>query len=261
MLSNHQRNFVKIFSNLARYHHRYEVFRDFIEMASISLENSILKSPEKEDKYLSIAKRYEQHDMNEFPKLLSELVLGLEEQPSDFLGGLFMELDLGSKDFGQFFTPYSLSLLMAKVNVGELTAELARKPFVTLSEPTCGGGGMIIAFYQAMLDEGYNPQTQLHVTCVDLDATAARMCYVQCSLLGIPCEVFIGNTLTMEMRSSMKTPAHYLGFWDVKLKRSYDISEENKSGIILDSVVEPDVISAPAALVAPSVLEGQLGLF
>ena len=105
---------------------------------------------------------------------------------------------------------------MAALTHGE-TLKLIDKPFVTLSEPACGSGSMCIAFAETMRENGYNPQQQLWVQCWDIDQLAAEMCYLQLSLLHIPAEIVIGDTLSLEVRSVMRTPAHHLGFWDSKL--------------------------------------------
>ncbi|MGH5832872.1 N-6 DNA methylase, partial [Serratia marcescens] len=86
---------------------------------------------------------------------------------------------------------------------------LENEPYITLSEPTCGAGGMVIAFAKVMLARGYNPQTQLRADCVDIDPVAARMCYIQLSLLGIPARVVIGNSLTLKYQREMYTPFWY----------------------------------------------------
>jgi hypothetical protein len=66
----------------------------------------------------------------------------------------------------------------------------------------------------------------MHATCIDIDATAAHMAYVQLSLLHIPAIVVHGNTLSMEQWGYWLTPAHVLGFWDAKLKREASARRE-----------------------------------
>lgn len=94
--------------------------------------------------------------------------------------------------------------------MGQRVQELADgAPYITLDEPTCGAGGMVIAAAKVLLDRGYNPQTQLLVQCTDLDPVAARMCYVQLSLLGIPACVRVGNSLSQRITHEMYTPFWY----------------------------------------------------
>jgi hypothetical protein len=45
------------------------------------------------------------------------------------------------------------------------------------------------------------------------------MCYVQLTLWNVPAEVIVGNSLTLEVREVFRTPAHYMGMWDTKLKQ------------------------------------------
>ena len=92
-----------------------------------------------------------------------------------------------------------------------------KQPFITLSEPTCGADGMVLAFVKVMLSQGHNPARKLWVQCVDIDRLAALMCYVQLSLWHVPAQVVVGNSLTLETREVFYTPAHYMGAWDIRL--------------------------------------------
>lgn len=207
--------FKRLFLQTAPYHHNYKVFDDFVTCFAIALHNGINKDQELEDKYLSIISNYEKQDAMKFAELCAILVSAYEEEGfCDLLGELYMELEISSKQLGQFFTPYCVSKLMADLTFDENT--IKTQEYVTLSEPTCGSGGMLIAYAEAMKNAGFNPQKQLLVTCVDIDQTAAMMCYIQLSLLGIPGEVIIGNTLTMEFSRSMKTFTYILDNWNTK---------------------------------------------
>ena len=55
-----------------------------------------------------------------------------------------------------------------------------------------------IATAQALRDEGINYQQAMHATCIDIDATAVHMAYVQLTLLHIPVIVIHGNALSLE---------------------------------------------------------------
>jgi hypothetical protein len=45
-------DFIRIFNGIARHRHRYEVFRDFVTMAAISLHNVVHMNDELEQEYL-----------------------------------------------------------------------------------------------------------------------------------------------------------------------------------------------------------------
>ena len=98
-------------------------------------------------------------------------------------------------------------------------AALATQPFITMQEPACGAGGMVLALVKTLIDAGHNPADALWVQCIDIDRTAALMCFVQLTLWHVPAEVVVGNTLTLEMREVWHTPAHHLGFWTNKLRK------------------------------------------
>lgn len=213
--------FVRSFNRIAAHRHRYEVFRDFVTMAAISMHNAIHQAPALEEEYLRIVKRYERDQVTELCSLLAKLVVLLEPEPQDVLGPLYMELELGNTNTGQFFTPHEISELMARLTYGEELKTL-HKPFITLSEPACGAGGMVLAFVKVMLSHGHDPAKRLWVQCQDVDRTAALMCYLQLSLWNVPGAVIVGNTLAMEVREVFYTPAHYLGFWEYRLRNRTD---------------------------------------
>ena len=211
-------NFVRLFKTIAPHHHRYEVFRDFVTMSAYSLQNAVHFDQAIEDEYLQLASKYNKADLIGISNLLAEVVMGLERQIGDYLGSTFMSLELGSDHIGQFFTPYEVSRMMAKVT-GEDDITLPEgQDFITVSEPAAGAGGMVIAFTEAFMEAGFNPQTQLWASCWDIDPVAARMCFIQLSLLHIPAEVVVGNTLSGKVYQVMHTPAHHLGLWDLKLR-------------------------------------------
>ena len=241
--------FVNAFNGIARHRHRYEVFRDFVTMAAISLHNAIRKDEKLEAEYLVIVKRYSREEVTEIGGLLTRLVLLMDAEPRDVLGPLYMELELGNTNTGQFFTPHEISELMARITYGEELKTLD-KPFITVSEPACGAGGMVLAFVNVMRSHGHNPAERLWVQAQDIDRTAALMCYLQLSLWHIPAVVIVGNTMAMEAREVFYTPAHYLGPWEYRLRRRDDeesAQEETPSQIQEEiSVFEVSVPDAEA---------------
>ncbi len=88
-----------------------------------------------------------------------------------------------------------------------------------MMEPAVGAGGMVIATAEAFEDEGINYQQAMHVTCIDVDAAAVHMAYIQLSLLHIPAIIVHGNALINEQWGYWLTPAYVLGFWNSRLKR------------------------------------------
>ncbi len=207
--------FEKELKHFAPYHHRYKVWDDLITSYAIALNNAVVMDQYLEDKYLNIIKQYKREDQLKLGKLAGMLTLAFEESGHcDLLGEMYMSMEIASKNLGQFFTPYSLSQLLAKLTLDR--NEIEKHKYITMHEPACGSGGMVVAKADVMFNEGYNPQQQLLAHCVDVDQTAAMMCYIQLALWGIPAKVTIGNTLTMQFSRTMLTPMYQLGGWAFK---------------------------------------------
>lgn len=74
-------------------------------MFACSLSNPVDKFhyEEREKRYLKIIKKYNKREQEQFPELAAYVVMALEENPEqDFLGSIFMELNLGDKSNSQF---------------------------------------------------------------------------------------------------------------------------------------------------------------
>lgn len=215
--SYNKQTFISLFNSIACHKHRYAVFSDFVTMSAIALHNAVNMTESLEKEYLEIVGKYSKEEVNKFCELLANFIELSEPEPRDILGNLYMELDLGNLNNGQFFTPHEISLLMSKLVYGDVLENMT-KPFITLSEPACGAGGIVLAFVNEMLKKRINPAEKLFVQCIDIDRLAGFMCYLQLSLWHIPAEVIIGNTLTMKFREVYYTPAYYLMGWDNRLR-------------------------------------------
>ncbi|ECO1013811.1 N-6 DNA methylase [Salmonella enterica subsp. enterica serovar Newport] len=226
----HIQEFVSVFNRTAPHENRWQVFSDFAHMAAAALYNAIHRDPTVEADYLRRVKRYSKEDAIRMSRLLDVVTDGLEFSPTDFLGQLMMTLELGNQNLGQYFTPYSVSYMMARINMADRLPELeeGHGSFITVCDPACGAGGMIVATAEAMLEAGYNPQKQMLAFCTDIDPLAAMLCYIQLTLMHIPAVVSIGNSLTMEMTREMATPAYRLGLWDLKLHRQQSEHERRQ---------------------------------
>ncbi len=234
------KEFDRIIRGLTHRHQVWKVFSDFCEMAAISLANAILRDEGREKRYLEIVGGYESDEARDLCLLLAQVVLGLEQGESDFLGEAFMRLDLGSHWHGQFFTPWHLCKAMAMMTAGRDFDVLAGdKGFVTVLEPACGAGAMILALCSSLKDGGVNYQERVHVTAIDVDPTAAHMCYIQISLMHVPAVVYIGDTLSMQMRSAWLTPAHHMGMWEWKLRR------REVQAVVEQLALAPDIATPP----------------
>ena len=224
---NYHREFEKTIWAASHRHHTWQVFSDFCEMAAIALANAVTFGPareKRETRYMDLVKRYNRDELASITQLLGITTMALEGYDTDFLGEMFMSLELSSHWHGQFFTPIALTRAMGELTIGDQAESIiAERGFVTVSDPACGAAGMVLGLVYAMQARKINYQQTLHATCVDIDSTAAHMAFIQLSLLHVPAVVLIGNTLSMEMREAWYTPAHIMGLWGAKLSRGYAI--------------------------------------
>ena len=175
---------------------------------------------EREKQYLSVIGRYTAEEQKIFPEMLTIVTLALDENPEqDFLGSLYHRLELQQEQKGQFFTPYDISRFMAEIQFagGSEKEELERNGYISVNDPACGAGAMLIAFANAAKRNGLNYQKQVLFVAQDINHTAAMMCYIQLSLLGCPAVVIIGDTLVKPMfhpdNEVWYTPFYHLNRW------------------------------------------------
>lgn len=216
---NHKKQMIKLFQSFGYKHNLADVFRDFLEISAIAISNSVdwSQAVKREKRYFEIIKNYSKDELNKFASILAELTMALEEEPGDILGEVFMELELGNKFKGQFFTPMSVARCMAEMLWSDnCSKSIDKHGYLTVNEPACGAGATIIGFALALKNNGYNYQTQMLLTAQDLDIRAVHMCYIQCSLLGIPGQVLHCNTLTMEVFEIWRTPFYMIHNWSFK---------------------------------------------
>lgn len=192
----YEKEIVKKINELSGSRSPYEVFCDWIKCTALAISNftDIHKDTvwqKREEEYLKTIKPYGS-DAMEIVKMKDLLILALEENMSDVLGKVYMDSGCGNKNTGQFFTPFHLSVLAARCTI---PADVSPQNPLTLNEPSCGGGGMIIAAAKVLKDRGVNPQRSMKVVAQDLDWKGVYMTYIQLSLLGIDAVVVQGNTL------------------------------------------------------------------
>lgn len=220
---NHKKELIKLFQSFGYKHNIEDVFRDFLEISAITISNAIdwNQAEKREKRYFELIKNYSKEELLRIAKILTELTMALEEEPGDILGEVFMELELGNKFKGQFFTPMSVARCMAEMTLSDIhTKVIDDNGYLTINEPACGAGATIIAFALALKNRGYNYQQQMLLTAQDLDIKAVHMCYIQCSLLGIPAEILHCNTLTLEIFEIWRTPIYMIHNWPQKILKN-----------------------------------------
>lgn len=194
-----RKEFLSSFRRLTYHHQSWRVWSDFVEMAACAISNRVDRAnyDTREKRYMEIIRLYDRAEIEELPKLLACVAGALEENPrQDFLGTVFQELELSNHWKGQFFTPYHVCELMAELQAGDIAEKVQEKGYVTVNDPACGAGALLIAFANVAKARRVNFQQQVLFVAQDIDPTAAHMCYIQLSLLGCPGYVIVGDTLS-----------------------------------------------------------------
>lgn len=194
-----QKNIIRMMDGVSARHSKWEVWNDFITMSAISIANVFKGSywKEREERYLSLAGKYSAKELGTIASMFAEVTEAMDANPDqDFLGELFMALGLGNEWAGQFFTPYDVCRVMARMSMEpDPSAEIQKKGWVAVSDPACGAGALLLAFANACRREGINYQTSVLFVAQDIDFLAGCMCYIQMSLMGCPGYVVIDDTL------------------------------------------------------------------
>lgn len=199
----HKKEIIKIISSMSGSRSEYEIFSDWIRCMAIAIENSthVFRNEiwkEREKLYKDTMNRYTLEERQKFPEMLAHLTLAFEEGLDDILGKVYMEFGMGSRVTGQFFTPFNVSEMVARLSLETIIEQYEKGELekITVLEPSCGAGGMIIAAAKVLQQRGINYQQAMDVVAQDLDWKGVYMCYVQLSLLGISAICVQGDTLS-----------------------------------------------------------------
>ena len=218
MSEQHSRSrFIRVFKDTGRHLGSWEVFSDFLSLAASELDMARIRAPESIEHCRKICARYEASDIANMQEMFCMMVCALEAKFHDFLGAIFMVLELGDNFRGQYFTPYPVQSLMARMLMPGVRDTIRREGIATVSDPACGAAGMLIAYAECLLEADINPSMHMFGSCIDIDPVAADMAFIQLYVLGIAAEVVTGNTLTMQIRRVRYTPVYYLNEFEKRL--------------------------------------------
>lgn len=221
-----EKEFLRVFKLLTYRHRAWDVWKDFVTMLACAISNAVDKAhyDEREALYMKIIHKYNKQEQMLFPELTAHTIMALDYNPEqDFLGKIFMNLELGDNAKAQIFTPYNVCDLMVKMTMGNVAAQVKKDGYITINDPCCGAGATLIAALneaRVQLEKvGLHFQNHILIVAQDIDETVALMCYIQLSLLGMAAYIKIGNSLTEPMCDSDTmenywfTPIYFSNVW------------------------------------------------
>lgn len=249
-----ERQFILTFYSLCKGLEPWSVWEDFITMASCAIANASdphgKEHNAREKEYAARLEHLGGEKVREkVAQLFACVVNALDEnQEQDFLGRLFMRLNLANHWKGQFFTPYNVCDLMAELTLGESASEeVQRKGWTSVCDEACGAGATLIAAANCAKRKGIDYQSHILFVAQDIDRTAALMCYIQLSLLDCAGYVTVADTIKSpvlginplfpaqkEGREIWCTPMFYSDVWNlrrlytkIELLTKYQVSTES----------------------------------
>ena len=198
---------------------------DLFECGAIAISNAVdlAQKDRREERYLQIIRGYRPAQQRSLVDIFGKVFALLSSvvydngRFNDNLGEIFMSCGLINKHTAQFFTPYSASVLAARINIDEtlVKEKTADDRILTVNDPCCGGGGMLIAALEVLKSLGVNYARNCFMEASDIDLRCVHMTYLQLALAGVPAIVRHQNTLTRECWGVWYTPAYlfqYLRF-------------------------------------------------
>jgi len=178
-----------------------EVFSDFCRIAACTLACET-----REEEYLEVSKRYKKEEIFKISIAFAGLITEMEDSPfTDILGPFYTEINsrASATARGEFYTPPEISQVMARMlfGVGQGGGEdsgvetaIERGTPITVSDPSCGSGGMVLALAQQFAPK--KAVDLLRVSLIDISPIACDMAYINTTLWGIPAQITQGNALS-----------------------------------------------------------------
>ena len=195
---------------------------DVFECGAIAISNRFdFRNYEKREKrYKEIINKYDKQTQNLIVEVFTQIYQLLINQNenhifNDYLGEIYMNSYTQNKKAGQFFTPYHLSKATASLSINENTIKdiISKNEVLTLLEPSCGSGGMIVAAIELLSNKyDFNYASNLFVNATDIDKRCVHMTYLQLSLLGVPAVVKHGDALTLDIWDTWFTPSYLMQY-------------------------------------------------
>lgn len=205
-----RKTFLKELENVKLNKTPHDLFIDFITTYSLGYHVHLAGDTKHIEIMKNALKEYKAEDLQVFDKLVHLLATKLKEKPQDYLGNIYMHLNLNQSKQGQVFTPSHISHLGAEMT---LAMQSKREPDTVL-DICCGSGSLLIGHIAALHDKGED-YTQEYYIGYDIDKNMVYMCYLQMCLLEVAATIYHGNAMTQEIYDTYHTERHvWHKIWD-----------------------------------------------
>jgi hypothetical protein len=166
-------------------YHLFEGWNDCFD----SILDLLLSTLERDDKrYLEVAKKLDSKALNIVSQIFGELLTNFcyNYLIYDYLGQVYMRVGFFSKSkyFGQYFTPFNVSRLIAQMQVTDVRAsiEVAKREGrkITVCDPAVGSGSLLLAMKEHIAQEvGLCGLDYFEFYGQDIDRVCVKMAKIQ----------------------------------------------------------------------------------
>ena len=164
--------------------HSYDLYRQWLR-GTWAFLNAALD----QQAFRECLDKYTYDEGAEFGRLLGVYTDAVTELPfQDILGQIFMRLDIKSVQAGQYFTPFHIAEMMARIQFSreDFEAKVAEKGEVSVCDPAVGSGVMLLAFAKVVHDEfGRAGVSKIRFYGTDIDERCVLMCRIQLRMNGL----------------------------------------------------------------------------
>jgi type I restriction-modification system DNA methylase subunit len=182
------------------------VFRDWIDIVFASLQRD-------DDSHGGMADRYEtdfgeetaQTAFEDYAEAFASLLAVMEQTDADVLGCLFQEYGAPSEENGQHFTPPHAAQLLGSMMLptDEQIESTTPDDPLTIHDPTCGSGGLLVGAGQQLEEFAESPYAALFVG-QDIDIRCAKMTAINFAVRGLPGFAIHGDSLKADPMAAWK---------------------------------------------------------
>lgn len=218
-------DFIRAIRAISVHRNLAELWSDWIMMLAISISQACDPMDEREELFGNLQAKYTKEEREKIAELSGIYFCVVDEDPfRDLLGNLYMMLEIGNRETGQFFTPYHLGQLLADLtDMRAVREQIGARGYSCVNDPACGGGCLLISAAERMYRAGINYQESAIFVGQELGSTTACSAYIQLSMLGCPGAIICGDTLRepfsddplfIRKRSNVwRTPMYFGDIW------------------------------------------------
>ncbi len=205
-----EKEFLNLFRQLCYSRSTWQVWADLITAIACTISNAVDRESrhyeQREKEYEACIKRLGSVEI--VSQIMAIIVIAFENNlEQDFLGRIYMSLELSNHWKGQYFTPYSLCQLMSEMTIEDrVREEINTRGYITINDSACGAGATLIAAANTLRKRNINFQNQAIFVGQDIDRVVGLMCYIQLSIIGCAGYIVIADTLTNPLCGTVLAP-------------------------------------------------------